>query len=41
LGVLKGFIEIERKVKEQEEILQRIEALEARQNFSTKRGGKW
>jgi hypothetical protein len=41
LGVLKGFIEIERKVKEQEEILQRIEALEARQNFGTKRGGKW
>ena len=38
-------IELERKVREQEDILARIEALERRQDFSSarvpRRGGKW
>src|SRR5215212_8795485 len=34
-------IELERKIKEQEEVLQRIEALERRLDFSGRRGGRW
>ena len=34
-------LELERKIKEQEDILQRIEALERRLDFGGRRGGKW
>jgi hypothetical protein len=34
-------LELERKIKEQEDILQRIEALERRLDFGSRRGGKW
>ena len=33
-------LELERKIKEQEDILQRIEALERRLDFGSRRGGK-
>ena len=31
LGVLKGFIEVERKIRQQDELIERIEALEGQQ----------
>ena len=34
-------IELERKIREQEEVLQRLEALERRLDFGGRRGGKW
>ena len=34
-------LDLERKIKEQEDILQRIEALERRLDFGSRRGGKW
>jgi len=40
LNTLLRAIETERKIREQEEIVQRLEALERRQDFGSRRGGR-
>jgi hypothetical protein len=41
LGVLKGFLELERRIKETEELATRIEALEETQGQGGTRGRQW